>query len=109
MIWKEIIIITVMVLISLLIFYAIKTYILPRVKIKKGYVLILMVLLITLPAFLGKLYNYVIVQYTLMLAVSLTMLIYIELVRVDKEKKNKPVIGRPKPKKLNMQNPNDKK
>lgn len=110
MIWREILVVAVMVAISLLLFYAIKAYILPKVKIKKGYLLILMVVLICLPMVLGKLYTgNVIVQYILMLAVSLTMLIYIELVRVDKENKNKPVIGRPKPKKNNIQNSEDKK
>jgi phosphatidylserine synthase len=97
-IWLELLIIAVMVIISLVIFQGIRMYILPKFNISRKYVFIALLILIFLPFFLGKLYTYRIVQYAVMLGVSTTMLTYIEITRIEREKKNKPIVGRPKPK-----------
>lgn len=96
--WVELLIILAMVMLSLFVFYAVRTYILTKVRINKWIPLVIMGLLLLIPFFLGTLYvKYRWIQYISMFLVSLCMLTYLELSRMAKEEKNKPVVGRPKP------------
>jgi hypothetical protein len=97
--WIQMIItILALTVLSLFIFYAIKTYVLPKFNIKKIYLLILTFILLIVPVFFPNLYNNILVQLVQMTAVSVTFLTYIELKKIETEKKNRPVVGRPKQK-----------
>lgn len=97
--WIQMIItILALTVLSLFIFYAIKTYVLPKFNIKKIYLLILTFILLIVPVFFPNLYNNTIVQLVQMTAVSVTFLTYMELRKIETEKKNRPVVGRPKQK-----------
>jgi energy-coupling factor transporter transmembrane protein EcfT len=93
-----ILVILVLTVVSLFIFYAIKAYILTKYNINKWYLIVLLFILLTLPFFLQKYYTYLVVQIAQMTLVSVTFLTYMEIAKMDREKKNRPVVGRPKQK-----------
>ena len=97
--WLQmILIILVLTVISLFIFNAVKKYLLPKYNIKKRYLLIITFIFLVIPILLPSLYNNLIVQLIQMLLVSVTFLTYMELRKIEVEKKNRPVVGRPKQK-----------
>lgn len=99
MIWMQLLIIAALTAVSLVIFYFIRMYVLPRYHIRKNYLLLFLVFLFFVPIFFAKQYTTSqFLQYGQVLLVSLTFLTYLEIARMDKEKKNKPIVGRPKPK-----------
>lgn len=105
---QTILIILVLTVISLFIFNAVKTYVLPKYNIKKRYLLILTFILLVVPIIFQSLYNNIVVQLVQMLAVSVTFLTYMELKKVEIEKKNRPVVGRPKQKPNRVKNSQEK-
>lgn len=97
--WLQmILIILVLTVISLFIFNAVKKYLLPKYNIKKRYLLIITFIFLVIPILLPSLYNNIIVQLVQMLLVSVTFLTYMELRKIEVEKKNRPIVGRPKQK-----------
>ncbi len=95
---KTILIILVLTVASLFIVHAIKTYVLTKYNIKKKYLLVLTFVLLVVPVFFPSLYNNLIVQLVQMVAVSVTFLTYMEIKKMETEKKNRPIVGRPKQK-----------
>jgi hypothetical protein len=98
MFWRELLSIFIFAIISLLLFQLVRPYIINKFNIKKRYVFILLIILFILPTIFYKIYNYKIVTYIHFILVTFTVLYYMELARVERERKNRPVIGRPKPK-----------
>ena len=99
MIWKQILIILLLTGASLFLFTFLKAYVIPRYKIKKRYLIILIVILFLLPIFAPDLYvKNSGIQYVQVVLISIDFLTYLEVVKIEKEKKNKPVIGKPKAK-----------
>lgn len=103
---KQIAIILVLVFIATWISAQIKKYILPKYKIKKVYVLIAGILLFIAYFVLAwASQNNAIVQYTVLTLICIFMTTYVDMVRTEKEEKNKPVVGRPmaKPRRANKE------
>lgn len=99
MFWKQFLIIFALTAVSLVIFYYIRTTILARYRINKNYFLAVLILLFILPLLFPKQYaSHQWISYIQVLLVSLTFLSYMEIARINKAEKNKPVIGRPKAK-----------
>lgn len=103
MYWIQmLLIILVITFVSLFIFNAVKKHILPKYNIKRGYLLILIFIFLLVPSFvLGMISDKTlqfILQLVQMLCVSVIFLTYMEIKRIETEKKNRPVVGRPKQK-----------
>ncbi|SKB01605.1 hypothetical protein SAMN05443428_1672 [Caloramator quimbayensis] len=99
MFWKQFLIIFALTAISLVIFYYIRATILVKYKINKNYFLAILIILFILPLLFSKQYaSQQWISYIQVLLVSLTFLSYMEIARINKAEKNKPVIGRPKAK-----------
>jgi hypothetical protein len=97
--WMQmILIILALTVVSLFIVHAIKTYVLTKYNIKKKYLLVLTFILLVVPVFFPILYNNIIVQLVQMVTVSVTFLTYMEIKKMETEKKNRPIVGRPKQK-----------
>lgn len=97
--WKQIVIILLLTGASLFLFTFLKAYIIPKYKIKKRYLIIILVLLFLLPIISPDLYvKNSGFQYTQVVLISIDFLTYLEVVKIEKENKNKPVIGKPKAK-----------
>jgi TRAP-type uncharacterized transport system fused permease subunit len=105
---QMILIIVALTVVSLFIFYAIKTYVITKFNINKRYLLILVFVFLVVPVFFPSLYQNLIVQLVQMTVVSVTFLTYMELKKIETEKKNRPVVGRPK-QKLNKVKSDQKK
>lgn len=105
---QMILIILVLTVVSLLIVNVIKKYVLTKYNIKKKYLLIFTFILLVVPVFFPALYNNIIVQLVQMLAVSITFLTYMEIKKIETEKKNRPVVGRPKQKINRIKNDQEK-
>ncbi|KRQ88122.1 hypothetical protein ABG79_00291 [Caloramator mitchellensis] len=97
MFWYQLGIITAIVIVSVIIFNYLRPFLL-KTNIKKSHLIILLIVLLILPPFLGNLYKAPVVQYTQMLLVSLTTLAFVDFLNIEKTNKNKKIIGRPKPK-----------
>ena len=105
-IWVQILIIFGLVFFATWISSLIRKHILSKHKIKKMYVLIAAILLFVAYLLLAGLYaKYPVVQYIMLTIVCVVMMVYFELARMDKEEKNKPVVGRPmaKPNRANKE------
>lgn len=101
--------ILVITIIAIFLFSLVRTYILTKYKIKKIYPLLIMIALLFLPLLLPKsFYQSFIVQAIQMLLVSLSFLTYFELMKMDKEARNKPVVGRPKKKPNRLKDTDEK-
>jgi Ca2+/Na+ antiporter len=95
-IWQQLLIIFVLVIIATWVSSQVKKFILPKYRIKKLYVLIATILLFVAYILLGVvLQNNPIVQYIMLTIICIFMMTYFEMSRMDKEEKNKPVVGRP--------------
>lgn len=95
-IWQQIIVIFVLVLIATWASAQIRKHILPKYRIKKLYVLIATILLFLVYVLLGVvLQNFQIVQYIMLTIICTFMMTYFELLKMEKEEKNKPIVGRP--------------
>lgn len=88
--------ILIITIIAVFLFSLIRTYILTKYKVKRVYPLVIMIALLLLPLLLPKnFYKSFIVQAIQMLLVSLAFLTYFEIMKIDKDAKSKPVVGRP--------------
>jgi len=95
--WYQLGLITAIVIISVIIFNYLRPYIL-KTKIKKSHLIVLLVVLLLLPPFLGDLYKTPAIQYTQMLLVSLTTLSFVDMLNIEKANKKQKIVSRPKPK-----------
>lgn len=99
MFWKQLLIVFGLATFSLVIFYYIRATILLKYKINKNYFLVLLIIIFILPLIFQKQFTSSIwIQYLQILLVSLSFLSYMEIVKINKAEKNKPIIGRPKAK-----------
>jgi hypothetical protein len=104
--WLQLILfVLAIVIVSVFLFYAVKRYILSKYVIKRGYPLALMILLLFVPTILSlvlpqfvSVYRSLLFQIVQMVATSVSFLTYLEILKIDKERKNRPVVGRPKAK-----------
>lgn len=95
--WKDLILYLLMAMAAYFILSVTKKYIL-KTKIKKWHVLLIIILLIFLPVFTYRLVvSFKWIQYFDAFIIYYFLFLYIELIKIDKIKKNAPVIGRPKP------------
>lgn len=98
---KEFALILILAILSLGVFYGIKLKLLGKYNIKKIYLIIAMVVVIISPFFVllitktNKVPQWV--SLIEMLLFTVIFLLYLEIIKMDKIKKNKPVIGKPKP------------
>lgn len=98
---KEFLIVFILVIISLIIFNFMKKYILSKFKLKKSYIIISILIIIFIPAIFYKpLYNLSFVYYIQTIILSLLVLTYMEIRRKERIEKNRPIVGKPKPKKV---------
>lgn len=100
---RQILVILVLVFIATWISSQIKKHILSKYKIKKLYILIPSILFFILYFSLAWIFRnngtiVAIVQYAILTIICVLMTTYFEIVRMDKEEKKKPVVGRPMPK-----------
>lgn len=99
MFWVQAILyILIVTIISIFIFFGIRKYILLRIRVKKIYPLIVLILFLALPFVFPRIYQSLLVQALQMTLVSISFLTYLEIAKMEKESKNKPVVGRPKKK-----------
>lgn len=98
-IFYQLLIILILTVISLGIFNLLKSKLVPFFKNRKLFLFILMFLVLLLPVALNKYFvqNLVFqfVQTTVFVIIFLT---YFEILRIAKIEKQKPIVGRPKPK-----------
>lgn len=95
---KLIIFVLAITFLSVFIFTFIRTHILSRYKVNKLYPLLIMIPLLLLPILFNNFFKNPIVQAVQLLLVSLCLLTYMEISTVEKNAKNKPIVGRPKKK-----------
>jgi hypothetical protein len=108
LIWKQILIILLLTGASLFLFTFLKAYVIPKYKIKKRYLIILLIILFLLPVIVPNLYvKNLFFQYAQIILICIDFLTYLEAARIEKENKNKPVIGRPKAKPNRIKNKNE--
>lgn len=104
----QILIVFLYAAISLGIYYGFRKYVLKKYSIKKLYVIIAMVVVILFPFFATLVVKVILPSWVFtfqMILFTVIFLIYLEVLKIDKAKKNKPVIGKPKakPNKINSQ------
>ena len=98
---KEFGLILVLAILSLGVFYGIKVKVLGKYYIKKMYLIIAMVIVLVSPILVlvitktSKVPQWI--SLIEMLLFTVIFLIYMEILKIDKINKNKPVIGKPKP------------
>lgn len=103
--WKDLPIILILVLSSLVIFNILKKYFLSKVKMNKFYILIAILLITALPLiFYKSFYKISGLYYIQTILLSILVLMFMEVRKQEKEQKNKPVIGRPKPNPRRLKN-----
>lgn len=97
----QILIILVLAVLSLSVYYVIKVKILSKYHIKKRYVILAMAIVIFSPfVILLANKNAKLPQWIFngqMIVFTVIFLVYLEILRMDKIRKNKPVVGKPKP------------
>lgn len=105
MVWVKLIIFVLLITaLSVFLFTLIRTHILSRYKVKKLYPLLIMILLLLLPIPFNKIFSNPIIQGVQLLFVSLCLLTYMEISTIEKNEKNKPIVGRPKKKPNKIKN-----
>jgi hypothetical protein len=90
-----------MAIVSLSVYYWVKIKLLSKYYIKKRYLIIAMLLTLILPVvFLFITHTTKIPSWFSMIEMILftvIFLIYLEILKIDRTKKNKPIVGKPKP------------
>ncbi|TDT61184.1 hypothetical protein [Fonticella tunisiensis] len=95
--------------VSLGLYQLIKMFILNKYRINKRIVFVIsMVILLLQIIFSNVLSKYVVLQFTFTILFIVFMFTYMELLKRDRIEKNKPVVGRPKPKPGRIKNMNNK-
>lgn len=98
MVWKQFLLILVMAIVAVVAFNFARPYIFSKFNLKRRYILIFLAVLFVLPMILQKVYIIPIVQYLHFFLITFGVLIYMELVKIEKQIRNRPVVGRPKAK-----------
>lgn len=97
----QILMVLVFAVISLSVYYFIKIKILSKYYIKKRYLIIAMILVLVLPVFIIVIARITKVPGWIssieMILFTIIFLVYLEILKIDKAKKNKPIVGKPKP------------
>ncbi|EYE89251.1 hypothetical protein Q428_03715 [Fervidicella metallireducens AeB] len=106
--WYVIVLIfTAIAIFSIIIFNFLRVTLLKKYKIKKSVLFILMTFMLFMPLLFQKFYtSNVLIPYVQVIVFSVLMLIYLETAKIDRENKNKPVVGRPKAKPNRAKNDN---
>lgn len=99
--FTQIIIVLLLAIVSLSIYYGIKVKLLRKYYIKKRYLIVGMVLTLILPFFYMIFTKATTIPQWFstieMLLFTVIFLVFLEILKIDKINKNKPVIGKPKP------------
>ena len=105
MIAKEILLIFSLAAVSLGLYYGLKKYVLKNYPIKKKHILISMIIVVVLffitVSFVPK--NQIIPQ-VFMIVFIIMYLLFLDISKLERIEKNKPVIGKPKPKPNRIKN-----
>lgn len=105
---KQFLLVLVYAVISLVIYYGIKIKILSKYKIKKRYIILTLALVFIIPFLIifatksAAIANWL--TTVQMILVTVVFLVYLEVVRIEKLEKSKPVVGKPKPKQSRAKN-----
>ena len=100
-IFIQILIVFIYAAISLGVYYSFRKFVLRKYVIKKSYVIIAMIVVILFPFFMTLVVKIVLPLWVFtvqMILFTVIFLVYLEVLKIDKEKRNKPIIGKPKAK-----------
>lgn len=95
---QSILIVAIIAILSLIIYGFTKSFILTKLKPNKWVVLILLVLSFIGPLVLEKYFNSLIGSAIFFALIAILTLTFMDILKMEKEEKNKPVVGRPKAK-----------
>ena len=97
-IFKQVLIIFIIAIISLAVYNFIKGFILTKLKPNKWVTLVLAVLVFFTPVFLPQVYQSFVGTAIFFVLITILALTYVDIVKIEKAKKNRPVVGKPKAK-----------
>lgn len=95
---QSIIIVVVIAIVSLVVYNLTKKFILEKLRPNKWIVLILLILSLAGPMFLQKFFNTIIGSAIFFALITILTLTFMDILKLEKEEKNKPVVGKPKAK-----------
>jgi hypothetical protein len=98
MFWQQFLLILVLAIIALVVFHVVKPYFFAKFHINRRYIFIALMALLILPMLLPNLYKIPAIEYAHFVIITFGVLVYMETVKIDKQIKNRPVVGRPKAK-----------
>jgi hypothetical protein len=98
MIWQQFLLILVLAIVALVIFNMVKPYFFAKFKVNRRYIFIGLMALLVLPMVLPNLYKIAIVEYSHFIIITFGVLVYMETIKIDRQIKNRPIVGRPKAK-----------
>jgi hypothetical protein len=93
--------------VALALYYGLKYLVLDKVKVKLWYIIIAFTIILLFPFITLLFYRHILPQwvYSLqMVLVTIVFLVYLETRKKEKIQRNKPIIGRPKPKPNRLKN-----
>lgn len=83
---------------ALLIYFGLKKFVLNKIRLKRKHIIISMVILFIVQIPLTSLLNSYVIQFVFTIIIVIMMLILMDVMKKEREIKNRPVVGRPKPK-----------
>lgn len=98
MFWKQFLFILVMALIAFVLFNFVKPYFFSKFQVKRRYIFIFLMVFLVLPMLFPNLYKIPVVEYSHFIIITFGVLVYMETIKIDRQIKNRPVVGRPKAK-----------
>lgn len=105
---QSILVVVVIAIVSLIIYNLIKKFILEKLRPSKWLVLILLILSFFGPMFFQKFFNTIIGAGVFFALITILTLTFMDILKFEKIEKNKPVVGKPKPKPNRAKNTSNK-
>ncbi len=96
--FKQVLIIFIIAIISLIVYNLIKKFILTKLRPNKWITLSLVVLVFFTPVFLPQVYQSFVGTAIFFVLITILALTYVDTVKLEKAEKNKPIVGKPKAK-----------
>ncbi|MEG0370767.1 MAG: hypothetical protein RR645_00565 [Clostridium sp.] len=98
MFFKQILIIFITAVVALIIYIMVKPFIFNKLKPNKWVVIILLAITFFVPISLPQIYSNFITSTIFFILITILALTFVDLIKLGKIDKSKPIVGKPKPK-----------